>query len=158
MTETPNLLESCAPDLASAIGTWQTWLKVEKNVSPHTFRAYTADIGQFIAFMSRHHGRVISFDHLSATSLSDFRSWLSSRVTDGLGAASRARSLSGVKNFLHWLDKQGILHNAAILIVRTPKLSRKIFFAMAPAATLPMVSRALLRPPPCQFRIPYLVW
>src|SRR6266545_1933899 len=31
-----------------------------------------------------------------------------------------------------------------------------IFFATAPAATRPMVSRAEARPPPCQFRIPYL--
>ncbi|OFW99662.1 MAG: hypothetical protein A3J37_07625 [Alphaproteobacteria bacterium RIFCSPHIGHO2_12_FULL_45_9] len=38
----------------------------------------------------------------------------------------RARSLSGVKNFLHWLDKQGIMHNAAITLVRTPKLPHKL--------------------------------
>jgi integrase/recombinase XerC len=135
----PALLNSCAPDLASAIDAWQTWLKVEKNVSPHTFRAYTADIGQFITFMSRHHGHTISFNHLSATTLSDFRSWLSSRMTDGLGAASRARSLSGVKNFLHWLDKQGILHNAAVSIVRTPKLPRKLPRALEEQQVLRLV-------------------
>jgi len=31
-----------------------------------------------------------------------------------------------------------------------------IFLAIAPAATRPIVSRAEARPPPCQFRIPYL--
>lgn len=45
---------------------------------------------------------------------------------DGLASSSRARSLSGVKNFLTWLDKQGILHNASIKLVRTPKLPRKL--------------------------------
>jgi integrase/recombinase XerC len=126
LTPPADLFSACAPDLASAIKAWQTWLKVEKNVSPHTFRAYTADIAHFVTFLSRHHETAISLDNLSATSLTDFRSWLSNRATNGLGAASRARSLSGVKNFMHWLDKQGILHNAAISIVRTPKLPRKL--------------------------------
>ena len=45
---------------------------------------------------------------------------------DGAGAATRARSLSGVKNFLGWLDKQGIMHNPAIKTVRTPKQPKKL--------------------------------
>ncbi len=122
----PSLLEACAPDLADAALRWQTWLKSEKNVSPHTFRAYTADLSQFIGFLARHGAAQVSLDGLSATSLSDFRSWLSARATDGLKASSRARSLSGVKNFLGWLDRQGIVHNAAVASVRTPKLPRKL--------------------------------
>ena len=117
---------SCRDDLADAVIKWQSWLKVEKNVSPHTLRAYTADISQFITFVARHHGCEISLSHLSGTSLTDFRSWLSRKAMDGLANASRARSLSGVKNFLTWLDKNGILHNASVKLVRTPKLPRKL--------------------------------
>ena len=36
------------------------------------------------------------------------------------------------------------------------RLAMEGFRAIAPAATRPMVSRALARPPPCQLRIPYL--
>ena len=122
----PTLLEACGPDLAAAVGRWQEWLKVEKNVSPHTFRAYTSDIGQFITFLAGHAGGTLALRHISGATLTDFRSWLSNRATDGLTASSRARSLSGVKNFLTWLDKQGILHNAAIASVRSPKLPRKL--------------------------------
>jgi hypothetical protein len=32
------------------------------------------------------------------------------------------------------------------------------FLAMAAAATRPIVSRALERPPPCQLRMPYFAW
>lgn len=121
-----DLTVDTAPDLCEAVGKWQTWLKVEKNVSPHTFRAYTSDLGQFLNFLRDHYDGEVGLNTLSATSLTDFRSWLSRKSMDGLAASSRARSLSGVKNFLHWLDKQGIMHNAAITLVRTPKLPHKL--------------------------------
>lgn len=132
----PDLLEACAPDLADAIGNWQSWLKVEKNVSPHTFRAYNSDLGQFVRFLSAHNDSTLSISHLSATSLTDFRSWLSRKAMDGLAASSRARSLSGVKNFLTWLDRQGIMHNAAIGGVRSPKLPRKLPRPLEPMQTM----------------------
>lgn len=121
-----DVLTSCQADLADALLKWQGWLKFEKNVSPHTFRAYTSDIAQFISFLARHNAKEVSLSDLSGTSLADFRAWLSRKAMDGLAAASRARSLSGVKNFLTWLDKQGILHNAAMRLVRTPKLGHKL--------------------------------
>lgn len=120
------VLTSCQADLADALLKWQDWLKIEKNVSPHTFRAYTSDIAQFISFLAKHNAKEVSLSDISGTSLADFRSWLSRKAMDGLASASRARSLSGVKNFLTWLDKQGILHNAAIRLVRTPKLPHKL--------------------------------
>lgn len=122
----PDSLSACAPDLAEAIRKWQVWLKLEKRVSPHTFRAYNADLGQFVSFMAGHHDAALSLNALSAASLSDFRSWLSRKAMDGMAASSRARSLSGVKNFMTWLDRQGILHNAALGGLRAPKLPRKL--------------------------------
>lgn len=119
-------LTSCAPDLADAILKWHDWLKFEKNVSPHTFRAYNADVSQFVSFLAQHNAAEASLAHVADTNLTNFRSWMSRKAMDGLANSSRARSLSGVKNFLTWLDKQGILHNAAIKLVRTPKLPRKL--------------------------------
>lgn len=117
---------AAAPDLADRIAAWTIWLKVEKNVSPHTLRAYTTDLAQFIEFLFDHTGDAVNLDALSAARLADFRSWLSRRAMDGLAASSRARSLSGIKNFLKWLDKNGVLHNAHIGNVRTPKLPHKL--------------------------------
>ncbi|PZO88701.1 MAG: recombinase XerC [Micavibrio aeruginosavorus] len=120
------ILECCAADLAVTLGAWQQWLKVEKNVSKHTLRAYTSDLSQFVTFMANHKGRALSVSDVSDTGLSDFRSWMSRQAMDGRVNASRARTLSGLKNFLSWMDKQGIAHNAAIKTVRTPKLPRKL--------------------------------
>ena len=121
-----DLESAVADDLYTAVTTWQTWLKIEKNVSKHTFRAYTSDLGQFLNFLREHYDGEVGLNTLSSTTLTDFRSWLSRKSMDGLKASSRARSLSGIKNFLSWLDKNGYMHNAFIGLVRTPKLAHKL--------------------------------
>jgi integrase/recombinase XerC len=122
----PDILECCAKDLSEALIEWQRWLKVEKNVSRHTLRAYAGDLSQFVQFLSNHKGKAISIADVSDTSLNEFRSWMSRQTMNGRANASRARTLSGLKNFLSWMDKQGLAHNAAIKTVRTPKMPRKL--------------------------------
>lgn len=121
-----DILECCAADLSKALLDWQAWLKVEKNVSKHTLRAYTSDLSMFVSFLAKHKARAVSIADVSGTSLNEFRSWMSRQTMDGRANSSRARTLSGMKNFLSWMDKQGIAHNAAIKTVRTPKLPRKL--------------------------------
>ncbi len=121
-----DIIECCAKDLSKALLDWQAWLKVEKNVSKHTLRAYTGDLSMFVSFLAKHKARAISIADVSNASLNEFRAWMSRQTMDGRANASRARTLSGLKNFLTWMDKQGIAHNAAIKTVRTPKLPRKL--------------------------------
>lgn len=119
-------LEQCEADLQDILHRWQTWLRVEKNLSKHTFRAYTSDMSVFIDFLAQHHGKEISIGNLSDTKITDFRGWLSKRAVNGASTQTRARALSSVKNFMRWMDKQGIAHNAAINVVQSPKLPRKL--------------------------------
>lgn len=122
----PETLEICAPDLADVLQKWLRFLKYEKAVSPHTLRAYTHDVTQFVTFMAKHLGHAPSLDSLSEVALRDFRAWISRNAMNGASVATRARSLAGIKNFLGWMDKQGIMHNAAISTVRTPKQPHKL--------------------------------
>lgn len=119
-------LALCEADLQETLEKWVDFLTHEKQVSKHTLRAYNADIGHFITFLHTHFAKNISLNDLSETSIIDFRSWLSRKAMDGTSNASRARSLSGVKNFLTWMDKNGILHNPAIKTVRSPKIPHKL--------------------------------
>lgn len=116
----------CSSDLAKTLGKWQDWLEFEKNMSRHTLRAYGIDLDHFITFLAEHLGHPPSLADIANISIRDFRAWMSRKAMDGTTNASRARSLSGVKNFLGWLDRQGILHNAAISGVRSPKLAHKL--------------------------------
>jgi len=122
----PVTLELCAPDLRDALAKWYEYLRYEKVVSKHTLRAYISDVTGFIGFLNQHHEKAPGLNDLSEANIRDFRAWMSRRTMDGASAATRARQLSGVKNFLSWLDKQGIMHNAAAKTVRSPKLPHKL--------------------------------
>lgn len=122
-----SLLASCAPDLEKILHQWQDYLKIEKRVSPHTYRAYCSDVSHFISFLLKHHGgESPSLRILADLKISDFRSWMSKKAMEGTANASRARSLSGVKNLYRWLDRHGTLHNPAINTLHTPKLPHKL--------------------------------
>ncbi len=138
----PVLELAAEPDLAHHITLWRNYLAYEKHLSKHTLRAYTLDVTQFIDFLFCHREEAVSLDALSLTNLNDFRAWLSRRNMDGLAASSRARSLSGVKNFLSWLDKSGVMHNPYVKSVRTPKLPHKLPKPLELSQTLRLVRMA----------------
>ncbi|MFK7839734.1 MAG: tyrosine recombinase XerC [Bdellovibrionales bacterium] len=123
---TQDTLATCAPDLSHTLEKWIDYLRVEKQVSKHTFRAYTSDVNNFITFMRDHTGKTPCIGDIADVKIADLRSWMSQKSINGASNASRARSLSGVKNFLNWADKNGIMHNAAIHVMRSPKLGHKL--------------------------------
>lgn len=131
-----------APDLAAKYAEWVTYLSVEKHFSKHTLRAYTSDMEYFFGFLTRHLGKPPSMNDLGEASIRDFRSWLSKKTMEGAGAATRARSLASVRNFLKWLDRNGHLHNPAISSIRTPKLPKKIPRALPPKQAREVVENA----------------
>lgn len=125
MTIRSDILALCAADLSKTLEDWQNGL-ITKNVSRHTFRAYCGDLSHFLKFLHDHLGKNPSLADISDAGIRDFRAWMSKKAMDGTGNASRARSLSGLKNFLSWMDKNGILHNAAIKGIRAPRLPHKL--------------------------------
>ena len=120
------ILELCASDLQDILGQWQSYIKYEKNVSPHTLRAYISDVSQLMEFLHGHYEDKISINNLSGIAIQDFRSWMMKKTMKGNGVSTRARALSGVKNLLTWMDKQGIAHTPTASIIRSPKLPRKL--------------------------------
>ena len=112
--------------LAAAVADWRQWLKAEKRVSPHTLAAYGRDLGDFLAFLARHHGDTVGLAALAALSPADFRAWLARRALDGLGKSSTARALSTVRGFFRFLERRGLAANAAIGAVRGPRVPQSV--------------------------------
>lgn len=135
-------LALCAPDLATKIEKWFDYLRYEKVLSKHSLRAYGADLNHFIAFMHDHLGTNPCLNDLSEIKIRDFRAWMSKKAMAGNGNASRARSLSGVKNFFSWLDKNGVMHNPSISSVRTPKLAHKLPKPIGERQTMELIDNA----------------
>jgi integrase/recombinase XerC len=114
-----------AADLTAAYKNWLDHLSA-RQVSPHTQRAYAHDVKLFLEFLFDHHGKSPALLDLSEAAITDFRAWLAARARDGAIASSRARNLSGLKNFLVWLDKTGQMHQGKIHLVRGPKLPHRL--------------------------------
>ena len=114
------------PELCETLAGWRQWLSGERRVSGHTLDAYLTDVGAFLCFLADHLGRLPGLEDMSETRLADFRSWLSERAGAGLAASSRARALAALRNLYRWLDRSGRMHNAAIGLVRSPKVRRPV--------------------------------
>ena len=117
---------TAAADLAAGFADWQRWLQHERRASPHTLEAYGRDLGSFLAFLSGHLGKPPGLRDLGRLTRADFRGWLATRVSAGLAPTSTARALSVVRNFFHFMSKQGRLDSAVLATVRTPRLPHAV--------------------------------
>lgn len=115
-----------APDLAEAIAAWQSWLKAEKRVSPHTMDAYQRDLAAFLGFLTKHRGEAPSLPAMLALTPADFRGYLGVRTTEGLSRTSIARAMSTLRGFFRFLERSGRGENAAVTSVRTPRPPRHV--------------------------------
>lgn len=116
-----------APDLQDTLQQWRDMLLNVRQASKHTVRAYTKDVHDFLAFYSDYVGAEISLKRLADATISDFRAWVAHRaMQDKVSPKTRARAVSSLRHFYTWLDKQGILHNAAIRLLKTPKLGKTL--------------------------------
>lgn len=131
--------DGCKNDLKEALEQWIIYLETEKYASNHTIRAYLTDLGHFLAFLIQYNGEKPCLEAVSACELRDFRGWLSKKAGQGVQASSRARSLSGVRNFYQWLDRNGILHNPTPTRLASPKIAKKLPRAIQVAPLLAML-------------------
>ncbi len=113
-------------DLVKAVETWRQWLRAERRCSAHTLDAYGRDLANFLSFLADHHGHVPDLDALAHLAASDVRSWLAARTGDGLVRTSLARSMSTLRNFFRYLDRNDLVHNPAAITVKGPKPPRSV--------------------------------
>jgi integrase/recombinase XerC len=90
----------------------------ERNVSPHTIKAYSGDLELFAAYVGSR--KFEEIDHLTV------RGFLSSLYDKGLGKTSVARSLAAVRSLYRWLAQEGMVEQNPAALVSTPKLPKKL--------------------------------
>lgn len=90
----------------------------ERNVSPHTIKAYSGDLELFAAYVGSR--KFDDIDHVTV------RGFLSSLYEKGLGKTSVARSLAAVRSLYRWLAQEGIVEQNPAALVSTPKLPKKL--------------------------------
>jgi integrase/recombinase XerC len=127
---------------ASALAArWASYLQHDRRRSAHTVRAYTATAHRFIEFLGRHCGELIDTPALTGVAAADLRAFLADRRSGGLGAASSARELSGVRAFLRYAaDQQGSA--AQLPRTRAPKRPRTVPRPAAPDDAVELAENA----------------
>jgi integrase/recombinase XerC len=90
----------------------------ERNVSPHTIKAYSGDLELFAAYVGSR-----TFDEIDHVTV---RGFLSSLYEKGLGKTSVARSLAAVRSLYRWLAQEGMVEQNPAALVSTPKLPKKL--------------------------------
>jgi integrase/recombinase XerC len=90
----------------------------ERNVSPHTIKAYSGDLEIFMAYVKSR--KFQDIDHVTV------RGFLSSLYEKGLGKTSVARALAAVRSLYRWMAQEGIVEQNPAALVSTPKLPKKL--------------------------------
>ena len=129
-------------NLTNIVSRWLDWIANGKRLSKHTVRAYQNDVEDFLSFLNKHRGTTITVPILADCPLTDFRAWIAAKSMDSVKARSRARAVSSLRHFYKYLDHNGILHNPAIKLLRSPKLDRNLPRPMTPLITENLIETA----------------
>lgn len=120
---------------------WGSYLQHDRRHSAHTVRAYVATAHRLILFLGRYWGNQIDDSALMRVGAVDLRAFLAERRASGLGAASAARELSGVRAFLKYAAEQ-LGQSAVLPRTRAPRRPRTLPRPAAPEEAIDLAHNA----------------
>jgi len=134
-----------AQDAASAATAFLAAMKHERAASDHTIMAYARDLTHFARFLAGHLGQPAGLSELAALQPADFRAWMAHARREGDSARTLSRRLSAVRGFFGWLKRARGIDNAALSVLRGPRLRRLLPHPVSEeqAPRLPEEARAL---------------
>lgn len=106
--------------MGKEIDNYLQFIRLEKNLSPHTVVAYRCDLEQWEQFLTD--GKE-ALDVKSVTT-GDIRAWMLHLNKQGDSARTMRRKVQAVRSFYKWLMKQGMASDspaAAVELARIPK-------------------------------------
>jgi integrase/recombinase XerC len=111
-----------------------THLAKERDVSPHTLKAYTRDLDVLVSYLDQYYGhsqprtsdlgpRTWSWEGVDRLAM---RGFLAQLARSGLGKRSMARTLSAVRSFYRWMHRNEVVESNPARAVGAPKLDRHL--------------------------------
>jgi len=102
------------------------FLKLNRNVSPHTVRAYDSDVEQYLAWVAAETGKKISELQPSDLDMQSARKHLAELNTSGKARSSVARKLSALKTFVKYLRREDLIGHDPTIMAVAPKRDQNI--------------------------------
>lgn len=119
-------LVASRPDLQKARQDWLASLAGERRLSALTVDAYERDTRQFLQFLTGHCGGPPGIADIADLRPADLRAFLASRRNDGAGARTLGRGLAGVRSFLRFLERRGLVNAAGAAAMRAPRQPKSL--------------------------------
>lgn len=102
------------------------YLRLNRNASAHTVRAYESDLAQFLTSSAVAGQRTRPSLTPADFSPDNVRLFLGSLFRDGASRATAARKLAAVRTFARWLRREGVIEGDPSALAGTPSREQKI--------------------------------
>ncbi len=100
-------------------------LELERNLSPHTLRAYQGDLARFADFIDGQYDDGVACPVADVDALL-VRSWIASLERSGLARSSQGRALSAVRGMFRYACQEAIAEHNPAGAVATPRAPRNL--------------------------------
>ena len=112
--------------MLSQLKAFLEYLRLNRNLSVHTVRAYKSDLNQFICFRAKALRRSADQVPLTDFDRDAVREFLVGLYERGLSARSQARKLAAIRMFGQYLRREEQIDKDPAKSIRTPKLEKKL--------------------------------
>jgi len=118
--------KTAPPGLKDLSRQFLAFLRLNRNVSPHTLRAYDTDVTQFLTHLSSRHDRPGSEILVGHFDTDGVRGYLGELHDRGNSRASTARRLAAVRAFAKYLVREELLNDDPTALVGAPRKERTL--------------------------------
>ena len=115
------LVDSLTPQARVLLGDFTKHLRLERGLSAHTIRAYTGDLTNLFAHVSR-----VGDGDPGQVSLADLRTWLANLYAGGADRSTLQRRSAAVRTFFAWAQRTGRVAIDPAQSLRSPKVDRRL--------------------------------
>jgi integrase/recombinase XerC len=115
------MIRATQPGLPGQLKAFLTWLRLNRNASTHTVRAYESDLVQWLSHVAASRGCTRAALHARDLDRPAIRAFLASLHAEAQSKATAARKLAAVRTFLRYLRREGLIDGDPGGLVSTPK-------------------------------------
>ena len=130
--------ESLSESYAALVDGYVRHLRLQRDLSEHTVRAYRSDLVGCLLHLQR-----LGLDQLEQVTLAGLRSWLANQQARGQSRATLQRRSAAIRVFFAWTHRTGLATINPALTLRSPKSVRRLPATLDRAEAQRMLSQAV---------------